>query len=163
MADVDEGRGTAGPTPEPAAIFAPRPDSAPAPGPDPGPSPAGGPVPGGRSRLGDAWVVLVSGAVVLVLLLVFILQNSQRVEVHLYGGHWNVPLGVGLLMAAALGVLLVVVPVTGRIVQLRRAVRRAHQRAAELERTWPAAVAEPTAAPEPTPAPNEHTAEPPSV
>lgn len=84
------------------------------------------------SRLGGMWALFAGGAVVLVLLLVFILQNSQHVEVHLYGGHWNAPLGVALLMSAALGVLLVVVPGAGRILQLRRAARRAHRRAAEL-------------------------------
>ncbi|MEY9935466.1 putative integral membrane protein [Catenulispora sp. GP43] len=81
----------------------------------------------GRSRLGGLWVMLASGAVVLVLLLVFILQNGQRIQIHLYGAHWNAPLGVALLMAAALGVLLVVVPGAGRIIQLRRKARSLHQ------------------------------------
>lgn len=81
----------------------------------------------GRTRLGGLWVVLTAGAVVLVLLLVFILQNDQHVQIHLYGAHWNAPLGVALLMAAALGVLLVVVPGAGRIIQLRRAARHLHQ------------------------------------
>jgi uncharacterized integral membrane protein len=81
----------------------------------------------GRSRLGGLWVVLTAGAVVLVLLLVFILQNGQRVQIHLYGAHWNAPLGVALLMAAALGVLLVLVPGAGRIIQLRRTARSLHQ------------------------------------
>ena len=80
-----------------------------------------------RSRLGGLWVVAVFGAVILVLLLVFILQNGQRVEIHLYGAHWNAPLGVALLMAAALGVLLVVVPAGGRIIQLKRAALRLHR------------------------------------
>jgi uncharacterized integral membrane protein len=87
-----------------------------------------------HTRLSGVWVLLASGAVVLILLLVFILQNSQHVEVHIYGAHWNAPLGVALLMAAALGVLLVVVPGSGRIIQLRRAAHRAHRRATELER-----------------------------
>jgi uncharacterized integral membrane protein len=110
------------------------------------PDPAGGtPVPGtgqpqpqpqpqaqhpplpGRTRLGGLWVVATSGAVVLILLLVFVLQNDQHVQIHLYGAHWNAPLGVALLMAAALGVLLVVVPGAGRIIQLRRAARRLHK------------------------------------
>ncbi|WP_084317063.1 LapA family protein [Actinospica robiniae] len=81
-----------------------------------------------RTRLGDLWVMLSFGAAILVLLLVFVLQNGQRVEIHLYGAHWNAPVGVALLMAAAFGVLLVVVPGTGRIIQLKRAARRLHTR-----------------------------------
>ena len=80
-----------------------------------------------RTRLGGLWIVLSLGAAVLVLLLVFVLQNDQRVEIHIYGGHWTAPLGVALLMAAALGVLLVVVPGGGRILQLKRAARRLHR------------------------------------
>jgi uncharacterized integral membrane protein len=90
-----------------------------------------------RTRLGGMWMALVSGAVVLVLLLVFILQNSQRIEVHLYGAHWNAPVGVALLMAAALGLLLVVIPGAGRILQLRRAAHRAHERVVALQRAQP--------------------------
>lgn len=97
-----------------------------APPPDPPRQPVPEPVPP-PSRLGGLWVILTSGAVVLVLLLVFILQNGQHVQIHLYGGHWDAPLGVALLMAAALGVLLVLVPGAGRIIQLRRTARKLHE------------------------------------
>jgi uncharacterized integral membrane protein len=80
-----------------------------------------------RTRLGGLWVVAVLGAVILILLLVFILQNGAHVEIHLFGAHVNAPLGVALLMAAALGVLLVVVPGGGRILQLKRAARGLHR------------------------------------
>jgi uncharacterized integral membrane protein len=90
-----------------------------------------------KTRLGSLWVILVSGAAVLVLLLVFILQNLQHVQVHIFGAHLNAPLGVALLLAAALGVLLVVVPGAGRIIQLRRSARRAHLRADALEQAMP--------------------------
>jgi uncharacterized integral membrane protein len=85
-----------------------------------------------RTRLGGLWLVFTLGAVLLVLLLVFILMNGQRVEIHVYGGHWNAPVGVALLMAAALGVLLVVVPGGGRIIQLKRAARRLHKQRERL-------------------------------
>ena len=93
------------------------------------PTPTSSPVPATvrHTRLGGLWLVFTLGAVFLVLLLVFILMNGQRVEIHIYGGHWNAPVGVALLMAAALGVLLVVVPGGGRIIQLKRAARRMHK------------------------------------
>jgi uncharacterized integral membrane protein len=92
-------------------------------------APGAAPVPAQvkHTRLGGLWLMLALGAVVLVLLLVFILMNGQRVQVHLYGAHLTAPLGVALLLAAALGVLLVVVPGGGRILQLKRAARKLHR------------------------------------
>lgn len=92
----------------------------------------GAPKPVKRTRLGGLWVVLALGAAVLVLLLVFILQNSQRVQIELFGADFHAPLGVALLLAAALGVLLVVVPGAGRIMQLRRAAKRMHREREDL-------------------------------
>lgn len=80
-----------------------------------------------RTRMGGLWVLLAAGAVILILLLVFILQNSQRVQVHVLGAHLTAPLGVLLLLAAALGLLLVVVPGGLRIIQLKRAARGLHR------------------------------------
>ena len=83
--------------------------------------------PARHSKLGGIWVLLILGAVILALLLVFILMNTQRVAIHLYGAHIDAPLGVALLLAAILGVLLVAVPGGGRILQLRRATKHLHQ------------------------------------
>jgi uncharacterized integral membrane protein len=81
-----------------------------------------------RTRLGGLWVASASFALVLLLLLIFVLENGQRVDVGYFGFHGHLPLGVALLLAAALGILLVVIPGTGRIVQLRVVARR-HRRA----------------------------------
>jgi uncharacterized integral membrane protein len=114
---------------EPTQTTPPPEQTAPEPAPVPGPAPvAPGPAVT-RSRLGGLWVALISGTVVLVLLLVFILMNGQHVQINFYGAHWNLPLGVALLMASAIGILLVVVPGAGRILQLRAAARRARRRA----------------------------------
>jgi len=78
-----------------------------------------------RTRTGSAWVAAIVAALILVLLLVFILQNSQRVKVSFLGTDGSLPLGVALLLAAASGLLLVAVPGTARILQLRRAAGRA--------------------------------------
>ena len=103
-----------------------------------------------RTRLGGLWVVAALGAVILVLLLVFILQNGARVEVHLFGAHVNAPLGVALLMAAALGVLLVVVPGGGRILQLKRAARGLHRDRLDLADQLDRKSATPPTPPTPT-------------
>ena len=77
-----------------------------------------------RTRIGGWWVASALFAVVLLLLLIFILENSQRVDISFFGAHGHLPLGVALLLAAVLGVLLVVIPGTARIVQLRMVARR---------------------------------------
>jgi lipopolysaccharide assembly protein A len=73
-----------------------------------------------------AWNSLIAGVVVLILLLVFILENTERVKVSYFGAGGHLPLGVALLLAAIGGALLVAIVGTARIVQLRRHVRRRH-------------------------------------
>ncbi len=70
------------------------------------------------------WVGLILSAVVLLFLLIFILQNNEPVRISFLGASGTLPTGVALLLAAIAGVLLVAIPGTGRILQLRRAARR---------------------------------------
>jgi uncharacterized integral membrane protein len=98
--------------------------------------------------MGGLWVAAVAFAVVLLLLLIFVLQNGQRAEVSFFGAHGHLPMGVALLLAAVFGILLVALPGTARIVQLRLLDR---QRRPVTDRR-PAAVP-PTSASSTTPAP----------
>jgi putative membrane protein len=81
-----------------------------------------------RTRISGAWVAISLFAVVLLLLLIFILQNSRTVEVSYFGAHGHLPLGVALLLAAVGGVLLVGLSGSARIMQLRATARK-HRRA----------------------------------
>jgi len=81
-----------------------------------------------RTRVGGLWVAVGCFAVILLLLLIFILQNSQKVEISYMGAHGHLPLGVALLLAAVGGVILVVLAGTARISQLRTTARK-HRRA----------------------------------
>jgi lipopolysaccharide assembly protein A len=81
-----------------------------------------------RTRTGGIWVAVGFFAVILLLLLIFILQNGQKVDISYMGAHGHLPLGVALLLAAVCGVLLVVLAGTARISQLRATARR-HRRA----------------------------------
>ena len=76
------------------------------------------------SRINRTWVALALFAVVLLLLLVFILENSRSVDIGYFGAHGHVPLGVALLMAAVLGILLAVIAWFGRGVRDRTAAHR---------------------------------------
>jgi uncharacterized integral membrane protein len=80
-----------------------------------------------RTRTGGIWVAVGFFAVILLLLLIFILQNGQKVDISYMGMHGHLPLGVALLLAAVCGVLLVVLAGTARIGQLRATARR-HRR-----------------------------------
>jgi uncharacterized integral membrane protein len=59
---------------------------------------------------------------------VFILQNQISVTIRFLGFAGSVPVGVALLLAAIAGLLLVAIPGGVRIMQLRRAARRAPRR-----------------------------------
>ena len=80
-----------------------------------------------RTRTSGIWVAVGFFAVILLLLLIFILQNGTQVSVSYLGMHGRLPLGVALLLAAVSGVLLVVLAGAARISQLRTTARR-HRR-----------------------------------
>jgi uncharacterized integral membrane protein len=81
-----------------------------------------------HTRISGLWVSVGFFAVVLLLLLIFILQNGTKVDISYMGAHGHLPLGVALLLSAVCGVLLVVLAGAARISQLRTVARR-HRRA----------------------------------
>jgi uncharacterized integral membrane protein len=91
-----------------------------------------------RTRAGGIWVASALFALVLLILLVFILQNSRSVTVQFFAVTGHLPLGVAMLLAAVCGVLLVAIPGTARIIQLRRTARR-HRKADAAAASGPAA------------------------
>ena len=80
-----------------------------------------------RTRISSTWAAITCFAVLLLLLLIFILQNSRTVDVSFFGAHGHLPLGVALLLSAVAGVLLIALPGSARIMQLRVTARR-HRR-----------------------------------
>jgi uncharacterized integral membrane protein len=60
----------------------------------------------------------------LILLIVFVLQNSTRVEVQFLGLSGTIPLGMALLIAAVGGGVVVAVAGIARVTQLRMNARR---------------------------------------
>ena len=76
------------------------------------------------TRAAALWSALIVGFLILILLLVFIMQNTDSTTIHLFGWAWNLPVGVAILFAAVCGGLLTVAAGTVRIVQLRRAAKK---------------------------------------
>ena len=72
------------------------------------------------TRISGTWAGIIVGALVLVLLLVFVLQNTKAVKVSFFTANGDIPLGVALIFAAIGGVLLAAVAASLRIMQIRR-------------------------------------------
>jgi uncharacterized integral membrane protein len=83
------------------------------------------------TRTSMVWTMVGIGVVLSFAILVFILQNGQRVRVRFLMVNGTLPLGAALLFAALLGALLVLVAGAARVLQLR-VVSRRHRRADQL-------------------------------
>ncbi len=70
------------------------------------------------------WASLVLGFLILIVLLIFIAQNTESVKFAFLGWHWHQPLGVAIMFAAVAGGLLTVAVGAVRIIQLRRAAKK---------------------------------------
>ena len=88
--------------------------------PEPLPDSAGG-------KLGSAWVILVLGALVTILVLIFIAQNTDPTDVGYLGVEFTLPLGVLILFAAIAGALIMALFAGFRILQLRMRARKARK------------------------------------
>ncbi|BBX75465.1 DUF1049 domain-containing protein [Mycobacterium shinjukuense] len=76
------------------------------------------------TRAGALWSALTVGFLILIVLLIFIAQNTTSTPFTFFGWHWSLPLGVAILLAAVGGGLLTVAVGTARILQLRRAAKK---------------------------------------
>jgi uncharacterized integral membrane protein len=87
-------------------------------------APASSPDPLRGSRTSAIWSAVVGLGILLVLLIIFIAQNTQEAEVNFLGWSGTAPMSVALLIATATGLALAVTAASLRILQLRRRVRR---------------------------------------
>ena len=99
----------------------------------PGSSPA--PEPRQVTRAGMVWAAVASALVVLILLIAFILQNQEYVQVKFFGLEGSVPLGIALFIAAVGGGVLVAIAGAARIIQLRLAAHRVRRQTSPGTRT----------------------------
>lgn len=73
---------------------------------------------------GGTWIALILGTLILILLLIFILQNNVPADFAYFGIDFTLPLGVAMLFAAIAGVLIAVLLGSVRLFKLSRRVRR---------------------------------------
>jgi uncharacterized integral membrane protein len=86
------------------------------------------PVPPGRTRAASLYLYAVVTAVLAIALIDFIAQNNRSVSLHFFGADGHTSEAVALLIAAVVGALLVAIPGSMRVVQLRARLRRANKR-----------------------------------
>lgn len=78
----------------------------------------------GHTKAAATWTGLVIGVLVLILLLVFILQNLESVSVKILAWQIDFPLGITILLSAIAGALIMALAGGVRIIQIRRAAKR---------------------------------------
>lgn len=76
------------------------------------------------TRAAGLWSALILGFLILIVLLTFVTQNTETVQVTFLKWNWTLPLGVSILLAAVGGGLVTVLVGTARIFQLRRAAKK---------------------------------------
>ncbi|WP_162907254.1 LapA family protein [Allorhizocola rhizosphaerae] len=79
-----------------------------------------------HTRLSATWFGVCAAALTLVVLIIFMLQNTRSVEVSFLWLHGDVPLALALLIASVGTAIAVMVVGAARITQLRRHTRRVH-------------------------------------
>src|SRR5580693_6144390 len=115
---------TATPVPEGTTSRLPPPSpngSAPPPPPAAPQAPPGRPE---RTRISGMRTGLIAGAVALIVVMIFVIQNAHAVDIAFLGAHLHLSLAVALLLAAIAGALAMAAAGTARITQLRRIMRR---------------------------------------
>jgi len=95
-------------------------------GTSPQPRPAAEPPKTGRThtRLSGLRTSLIAGAAVLIVVMIFIIQNAHAVNISFLGAHLRLSLAVALFIAAIAGALIMAAAGTARITELRRIMRR---------------------------------------
>ena len=100
-------------------------DAGKAAGPLPEPHPAAGQVEDVKfTRAAALWTSLILGFLILILLLVFIAQNTANADFTFLSWNWSLPLGVAILLAAVAGGLITGLASAARMFQLRRAAKK---------------------------------------
>jgi len=77
-----------------------------------------------HTRISGMRTGLIAGVGLLIVMLIFIIQNEHAVNISFLGAHLRLSLAVALLLAAMAGALLMAAAGTARITQLRRIMRR---------------------------------------
>ena len=76
------------------------------------------------TRAAALWSSLILGFLILIVLLIFIAQNTASTPFTFLTWHWNLQLGVAILLAAVCGGLITALVSAARMFQLRRVAKK---------------------------------------
>ena len=88
----------------------------------------------GQGISGAMWTALILGLVILVLLLVFILQNNVPADFEYMAWNFRLPLGVAMLLAAVAGALVMALVGSVRLFTLGHRLRRLEKEREDIKR-----------------------------
>lgn len=87
-----------------------------------------------RGVSGAMWTALILGLLILILLLVFILQNNVPARFNYLAWEFSLPLGVAMLLAAVAGALIMGLVGSVRLFRLGHRVRKLEKERADIKR-----------------------------
>ncbi|MFD6389437.1 LapA family protein [Nocardia sp. NPDC055029] len=76
------------------------------------------------SKTGYAWIALLAAALIGIIVLIFIIQNLEKVTVDLLFWHFSLPIGITVLLSVIAGALVMGLVGGVRILQLRHAAKK---------------------------------------
>lgn len=80
------------------------------------------------------WVALILGAIVLIALLIFVVQNNIATQFQYFGATFSLPLGVAMLLAAVAGALVMALVGSVRMIQMSMTIRKQRKMLAKVQR-----------------------------
>ena len=90
--------------------------------------------PRGGGKTAGLWISLILGAIVLVLLLIFIIQNNGPAQFAYFNAQFELPLGVAMLLAAIAGALIMALVGSVRMVQMSWTIRKLRKQQEKIHR-----------------------------
>ena len=91
--------------------------------------------PAGRGVSGTVWAALILGVIVLVLLLVFIVQNNVSTSFEYMAWSFTLPLGVAMLLSAIAGALIMALVGSVRMFALSHRLRKLERERERIRHT----------------------------
>ena len=88
----------------------------------------------GGGRTAGIWISLILGAIVLVMLLIFVIQNSETARFEYFGATFDLPLGVAMLLAAIAGALVMALVGSVRMIQMSWTIRKLRKQQEKIQR-----------------------------
>ncbi|MDN5820511.1 MAG: lipopolysaccharide assembly protein LapA domain-containing protein, partial [Brachybacterium sp.] len=90
------------------------------------------PASGGKTA--GMWIGLILGAIILVMLLIFVIQNNVTAGFQYFGTEFDLPLGVAMLLAAIAGALVMALVGSVRMIQMSWTIRKLRKQQEKVHR-----------------------------